>query len=160
MIIKVMIKYQTYLIIHINYWLNYIHLNSCVICCYFMLVSKKTVSNENPVCVHVRWTEKSGNQIWFDWLIESDSSPRSFQEVEVQVVEESHLSRKGDERWCVMTVHSKQKRNIITVWRWFWGVSWQQILTKLRQSDGMLYFWFSAIIHQCCVTLTTPCTIL
>ena len=43
-----------------------------------MLVNKKTVLNENRVCVHVRWTEKCGNRISFDWLIESDVSPRSF----------------------------------------------------------------------------------
>ena len=46
-----------------------------VICCSFMLVNKKTVLNENRVRVHVRWTKKSGNQIWFDWLIEFDASP-------------------------------------------------------------------------------------
>ena len=73
-----MIKYWTYLIIHINYWLNYIYLNGCVICCYFMLVNKKTILNENRSRVQVRWIEKSGNQIWFDWLIESDASPWSF----------------------------------------------------------------------------------
>ena len=56
----------------------YIYLNGYVICCSFMLVNKKIVLNETYVNVHVRWTEKSGNQIWFDWLIESDASPRSF----------------------------------------------------------------------------------
>ena len=30
------------------------------------------------VKLHVRWTEKSGNKIWFDWLIEYDAWPRSF----------------------------------------------------------------------------------
>ena len=43
-----------------------------------MLVSKETVLNENRVRVHVRWTEKSGNQSRFDWLIESEASPRPF----------------------------------------------------------------------------------
>ena len=50
-------------------------------------VNKKTVLNENLVRVHVRWTEKSGNQIGFNWPIEYDASPRSFLGV-------SKLSRK------------------------------------------------------------------
>ena len=36
-----------------------------------MLVNKKTVLNENRVYVHVWWTEKSGKQIWFNWLSEA-----------------------------------------------------------------------------------------
>ena len=43
-----------------------------------MPVNKKTVLNENRVCIHARWTEKRGNQIRFDWLIESDASSWSF----------------------------------------------------------------------------------
>ena len=43
-----------------------------------MLVNKRTVLNETNVCFHVRWTEKSGNQIGFDWLTGSDESPQSF----------------------------------------------------------------------------------
>ena len=37
------------------------HINGCIICCYVMLVIKKTVLNENYLRVHVRWTKKSGN---------------------------------------------------------------------------------------------------
>ena len=51
-------------------------MKSCVVYCCFMLLNKKTVLNENRVRVHVRWTEKSGNQIWLDWLIESDGHSR------------------------------------------------------------------------------------
>ena len=43
-----------------------------------MFVNKRTVLNQNCVSVHVRWIEKSGNQILFNWLIESDSPPWSF----------------------------------------------------------------------------------
>ena len=43
-----------------------------------MIVNKRTVLNETYVHIHVQWTEKSGNQISFDWLIESDKSPWSF----------------------------------------------------------------------------------
>ena len=50
-----------------------------------MLVNKKTVLNESRVRVHIRWTEQSGNQICFDWLIEFDASPRSFPEVSKEV---------------------------------------------------------------------------
>ena len=62
-----------------------VKLHLFVICCSFMLVNKKTVLNENRACVHVRWTEKSSNQIWFDWLIEFDASPQSFLEVSKKV---------------------------------------------------------------------------
>ena len=41
-----------------------------------MLLSKETVLNANRVRVHVQWTEKSGNQISLDWLIESDGHSR------------------------------------------------------------------------------------
>ena len=50
-----------------------------------MLVNKKTVLNENRACVHVRWTEKSGNQIWLDWLIEFDASPQLLLKVSKEV---------------------------------------------------------------------------
>ena len=50
-----------------------------------MLVNKKTVLNENRACVHVQWTEKSGSQIWFNWLIEFDGSPQSCPEVSKEV---------------------------------------------------------------------------
>ena len=43
-----------------------------------MLLNKKTVLNENRVCVHVPSTEISGNQISTDLVIESVASPRSF----------------------------------------------------------------------------------
>ena len=52
-----------YIFNHPHQLLVKLHLNGCVICCYFMLVNKKTVLNENRVRVHVRWTEKSGKQI-------------------------------------------------------------------------------------------------
>ena len=71
MIIQIMIKYPHQLIIAL-------HLFGYVICFSFMLVNKRTVLSETYVSVHVRWTEKSGNQICFDWLIESDAPPRSF----------------------------------------------------------------------------------
>ena len=40
-----------------------LYLFGYLICCSFMFVNKRTVLNENCVRVHVRWTEKSGNQI-------------------------------------------------------------------------------------------------
>ena len=59
--------------------------NACVtfgyvICFSFMFVNERTwtVLNESCVRVHVRGTQKSGNQIWFDWVVESEAPPRSF----------------------------------------------------------------------------------
>ena len=48
-----MIKYLTYLIIHINVTLTFSS----------MVVDKKTVLNENRERVHVRWTAKRGHEI-------------------------------------------------------------------------------------------------
>ena len=39
--------------------------------------------NENRVCVHVRWTEKNGNKISLDWLIDSDGHSRGQQDTVV-----------------------------------------------------------------------------
>ena len=41
----------------------HLFLNGCVICCYFMLVNKRTVLNQNRVPVHVQLTW-SWNQIY------------------------------------------------------------------------------------------------
>ena len=62
-----------------------VKLHLFAIFCSFMLVNKKTVLNENRACIHVRWTEKSSNQIWFNCLTEFDASPRSCLEVSKEV---------------------------------------------------------------------------
>ena len=81
MIIQVIIKYWTYLIIHINYWSNYIYLGGCVdsnmLLFHACQQEIKAVLNENRARVYVG-PKRVGAKLDSRWLIESDTSSRSF----------------------------------------------------------------------------------
>ena len=67
-----MIKCWTYLIIHINYWLNYVYLGGCVDSNMLLVHACQQESCfEWKSCTLLCWTEKSGSQTWFalvNWI--------------------------------------------------------------------------------------------
>ena len=87
-----------------------------------MFVNKRTwtVLNENCVRVHVRWTEKSGNQIRFDWLIESDAPPRSFPGVSKMNITfsavMSQLIRSYDVMTCIYEKHKQEEEAVLDIY--------------------------------------------